>query len=178
MQMKANPVVPSERIEKRIFLLRGHRVMLSADLAELYEVKPKAFIQAVKRNLERFPEDFMFRLTTEESQALRSQIVTLETGRGKYPKYLPYAFTEQGVAMLSSVLRSKRAIQVNIVIMRAFVQLRRMLTTHRKLAQKLLGLERRIETHDEQIQSIFEAIRQLMAPPEPQRRRIGFQPGR
>ncbi len=171
--MKANPVVPSERIEERIFLLRGHRVMLSIDLAGLYKVKPKALIQAVRRNLERFPKDFMFQLTTEEFRALRSQFVTLETGRGRYPKYLPYAFTEQGVAMLSSVLKSRRAVRVNVAIMRAFVKLREMLATHRDLARRLDELERK---YDAQFKGVFDAIRQLMAPPEPARRRIGFHP--
>lgn len=139
--MKANSTVLIERIEKRIFLLRGHRVMLSTDLAGLYEVKPKALIQAVKRNLERFPKDFMFQLAAKEFQALRSQIVTLETGRGKYPKYPPFAFTEQGVAMLSSVLKSRRAVLVNVAIMRAFVKLREMLATHQDLARRMDELD-------------------------------------
>lgn len=165
-----------EQVERRIFLLRGHKVMLSAHLAELYGVEPRVLMQAVKRNLGRFPQDFMFQLTIKEFRALRSQFVTLETGRGKYPKYLPYAFTEQGVAMLSTVLNSERAIQVNIAIMRAFVRLRRMLASHRHLAQKLVELERKLANHDQKIHSIFDAIRQLMAPPEPSRRRIGFHP--
>ena len=117
-------VTPSERIESRIFLLRGQKVMLDSELAELYGVATKVLIQAIKRNIERFPADFMFQLTIEEADLLRSQIVTLKTGRGRHRKYLPYAFTEQGVAMLSSVLHSARAVHVNIEIMRAFVRLR------------------------------------------------------
>ena len=147
--------------------------MLSPDLARLYKVKVKVLIQAVKRNIERFPEDFMFKLTQEEAYLSRSQIVTLK--RGQNIKYLPYAFTEQGVAMLSSVLNSKMAIQVNIVIMRAFVKLRQILSTHKELAHKLNELERKIEKHDGEISSIFDAIRQLMAPPPTKRRVIaGF----
>ncbi len=163
-----------EKVERRIFLIRSQKVMLSSHLAELYGVEPKVLVQAVKRNIERFPEDFMFQLTFEEFKTLRSQFVTLETGRGKYTKYLPYAFTEQGVAMLSSVLRSKRAVQVNIAIMRAFVKLRQMLASHKELAGKLTELERKLEGHDREIRSLFEAIRQLMTPPHPPWRRIGF----
>src|SRR5512136_2664272 len=129
------------QIESKMFMIRGQKVMLSHHLAELYEVEPRALNQAVKRNIERFPEDFMFQLTEEEEALLRSQIVTLKTGRGQHSKYLPYAFTEQGVAMLSSVLNSERAIQVNIEIMRAFVRLRQMLASHADLARKLQALE-------------------------------------
>jgi hypothetical protein len=171
---KSDAVVAAEIIEKRIFLIRGEKVMLDLDLAALYEVEVKVLNQAVKRNLERFPEDFMFQLTAEETARLRSQFVTLKTGRGQHRKYAAYAFTELGVAMLSSVLRSDRAIQVNIAIMRAFVRLRRVLSTHKELAAKLTELERHLSTHDSQIRSIFEAIRQLMVPPEPKRKRIGF----
>lgn len=174
---KSQIVVSKERIERKIFLLRGQKVMLSTDLADLYEVEPRVLVQAVKRNIRRFPKDFMFPLTAKEFRALRSQIVILETGRGKHPKYLPYAFTEQGVAMLSSVLSSERAIQMNVAIMRAFVKLRKMLAAHAKLAQKLAELERRVEGHDQKIHSIFDAIRQLMAPPASPRRRIGFHAG-
>lgn len=168
-----NPVL-AEPIEKRILFLRGHKVMLSTDLAELYQVEPRTLIQAVKRKRKRFPGDFMFQLTAKELRSLRSQIVILEKGRGKYPKYPPYAFTEQGVAMLSSVLNSERAIQVNIVIMRAFVKLKQLLTVHRTFARKLVELEHKLEGHDQEIQSLFEAIRQLMAPPKQSKRRIGF----
>lgn len=170
--------IPQEVIENKIYLIRGHKVMLSTHLANLYGVKVKALIQAVKRNTERFPEDFMFQLTWTEVQSLRSQFVTLEkivtSTKGRHFKYEPYAFTEQGVAMLSSVLNSKKAIQVNIVIMRAFVKLRQILSTHKELVHKLNELERKFEKHDVEIQSIFGAIRQLMAPPEPPKRRIGF----
>lgn len=168
-------LIPNEVIENKIYLIRGQKVMLSTQLAKLYCVEVKVLLQAVKRNMERFPQDFMFQLTWEEAQYSRSQIVTLK--RGENIKYTPYAFTEQGVAMLSSVLNSKRAIQVNIAIMRAFVKLRQIISTHKELAHKLTELERKIEKHDTEIQSIFEAIRQLMAPPpEPPKRRIGFHP--
>lgn len=167
-------------IERRIFLTRGQKVMLSIHLADLYGVETRALVQAVKRNRKRFPEDFMFELTWKETRSLRSQSVTLEESfsqRGRHVKYRPYAFTEQGVAMLSSVLRSERAIQVNIAIMRAFVKLREILSTHKELALKLEQLEMKIARHDEEIQAIFEAIRQLMAaPPAPPKRRIGFGP--
>ena len=145
--------------------------MLDSDLAKLYDVPTKVFNQAVKRNKSRFPFDFMFQLAKEEFDNLRSQIVTLETGRGRHRKYLPYAFTEQGVAMLSSVLRSKRAVNVNIEIMRAFVRLREILATHKDLANKLEMLEKQ---YDAQFKVVFDAIRQLMTPPEPNKRKIGF----
>jgi len=164
-------IIPPHRIEKLIFLIRGQKVMLDGDLAELYQVSTKVLNQAVKRNEDRFPADFMFQLTHEEFTALRSQIVTLESGRGRHRKYLPHAFTEQGVAMLSSVLRSKRAVRVNIEIMRAFVRLREILATHKDLAAKLETLERK---YDAQFKVVFDAIRQLMTPPEPKKRKIGF----
>ena len=166
-------LIPVDRIEKAILLIRGQKVMLDADLAELYGVETKVLVQAVKRNLERFPEDFMFQLSQEEFAILRSQIVTSSDWGGR--RYRPYAFTEQGVAMLSSVLRSRRAIQVNIEIMRAFIRLRQMLASHVELARKLDALEKK---YDAQFKQVFEAIRQLMAPPEPKRRPIGFRKGR
>ena len=166
-------------IEKRILLIRGQKVMLSSDLAELYGVRPKVLIQAVKRNAQRFPEDFIFRLTREETKSvlhhllgLRSQNVTLK--RGQHVKHVPYAFTEQGIAMLSSVLRSDTAIQVNIAIMRTFVRLREIFSTHKDLMQRLQALEQKYETHDKQIHGIFEAIRQIMSPETKPKRRIGF----
>ena len=169
--MRKNPL--SEPIERRILLIRGQKVMLDRDLASLYGVPTKVFNQAVRRNMDRFPEDFMFQLTPQETKKLsRSQFVTLK--RGQNIKYKPCVFTEQGVAMLSSVLRSKRAVQVNIAIMRAFVKLRRMIATHHKLASKLSEMERRLKGHDVEIRSLFEAIRQLVAPPKLPRRRIGF----
>jgi hypothetical protein len=167
-------LVPVERIERAIVVLRGHRVMLDEKLAELYEVEVRALNQAVKRNLERFPEDFMFQLSDAEAQYLRSQFVTLKRGRGQHRKYRPFAFTEQGVSMLSSVLRSPRAVQVNIEIMRAFVRLRRMLQANTVLARQLKDLEKK---YDSQFKAVFDAIRELMAPPEKKRRRIGFKAG-
>ena len=145
--------------------------MVDDDLAELYDIPVKVLNQAVKRNRDRFPEDFMFQLTTEESDSLRSHFVTLKTGRGRHRKYLPFAFTEQGVAMLSSVLRSKRAVHVNIEIMRAIVRLRQMLASNTQLAGKLAALEKK---YDAQFKVIFDAIRQLMTPPETKKRKIGF----
>jgi len=153
-------------------LIRGQKVLLDTDLAELYGVETKALNRAVKRNFGRFPDDFMIQLTAEEAERLRFQIGTLKTGRGRHRKYRPYAFTEQGVAMLSSVLRSERAVRVNIEIMRAFVQLRQMLSSHADLARKLAALEKK---YDAQFKVVFDAIRELTTPPEPTRkRRIGF----
>ena len=163
-----------ERIERLILLIRGHKVMLDADLAELYGISVKRLNEQVRRNLKRFPSDFMIRLNREEFEVLRSQFATLKPGRGEHRKYLPYAFTEQGVAMLSSVLNSERAIEVNIEIMRAFARLRQLISAHRELSRKLTDLEKRIGAHDEQIRVIFDAIRQLMTPPEPSKRKIGF----
>lgn len=177
----SNLGIPAERVERRILSIRGQKVMLDADLAELYEIPTKVLNQAVKRNTERFPHDFMFQLTRKESEtlkdyfdpdALRSQIVTSKAGRGGR-RYLPLAFTEQGVAMLSSVLRSPRAVQVNIAIMRAFVKLREMLASHRDLARRLDEMEGK---YDAQFKVVFDAIRQLMTPPEKPRHRIGFNP--
>ena len=156
---------------QKIYLIRGQRVMLDADLAELYGVKTKILNKAVKRNLDRFPEDFMFQLNNQEVQRLRFQIGTSKTGRGG-TRYLPYAFTEQGVAMLSGVLASPRAIKVNVEIMRAFVRLRKILASHTELARKLEGLEKK---YDSQFKVVFDAIRQLMAPPVPGQKKIGFQ---
>ena len=185
--------VPEERIERAILLIRGEKVMLDDDLAALYGVATRVLIQAVKRNAERFPPDFMFQLTKEEVDLLRSQFVTSKSASrlnqgesgilrsqfviSKIPdprggrRYPPYAFTEQGVAMLSSVLHSPRAIAVNIEIMRTFIRLRRMLASHADLARKLEALEKK---YDAQFKVVFDAIRQLMAPPKPKRRRIGF----
>lgn len=161
--------VPSERIERRIFMLRGQKVMLSTDLAELYEVQPKALVQALKRNIERFPADFMFQLSQQEFENLKSQIVT--SSWGGLRRAAPYAFTEQGVAMLSSVLRSKRAVMVNVEIMRAFVRLRQMLVAHVELARQLAALEKK---YDAQFKVVFDAIRELMTPVPGKKRPIGF----
>ena len=170
-QTKHRGVVPQERITKAIVLLRGQKVMLDADLAGLYGVETKVLVQAVKRNIKRFPKDFMFQLTKEEFAFLRSQAVSSKPGRGGR-RTLPYAFTEQGVAMLSSVLRSDRAVQVNIEIMRAFVRLRQMLASHTALARRLSELEKKYDT---QFKVVFDAIRELMTPSEPKGKRpIGF----
>ncbi len=171
--VKGKTLIPVERIEQSIFLIRGQKVMLDSDLAELYGVTTKRLNERVKRNFSRFPEDFMFQLTESETQLLRSQIATSKKGRGGR-RYPPYAFTEQGVAMLSSVLGSERAVQVNIEIMRAFIRLRRILSSHVELARKLDTLEKK---YDAQFKVVFDAIRQLMAPPAPKRRPIGFRLG-
>ncbi len=166
---KRQAVVPVERIESRILLIRGHKVMLDADLAGLYGVETKALTRAVRRNLDRFPDDFMFQLDAEEFANLRRQFGTSSQWGGR--RYPPYAFTEQGVAMLSSVLRSKRAVLVNIEIMRAFVRLRRMLASHADPQRRLDDLERK---YDAKFKVVFEAIRQLMIPPEKKHQPIGF----
>lgn len=170
-----------EVIGTKIIELRGKKVMLDKDLARLYGVPVKVLNQAVKRNKGRFPEDFMFQLSWGESESLRSQIVTLNnlkseaSKRGRHIKYLPYAFSEHGVAMLSSVLNSERAIQINILIMRAFTKLRDILLTHKELAAKVESLEKKYTEHDRTIRGIFEAIKKLLEPPPPERKRIiGF----
>lgn len=153
--------VPIERIVQKIYLIRGQKIMLDSDLAELYDVETKVLNQAVKRNLERFPEDFMFQLSWEESEeGLRSHFVTLKQGQHK--KYRPYAFTEQGVAMLSSVLKSERAVEVNIAIMRTFVKMRELMATHADLARKIEAMEKK---YDEQFQEVFKIIKQMLIPP-------------
>jgi hypothetical protein len=159
-------------VDRKILVLRGERIMLDADLAELYEVETRALVQAVKRNGERFPPDFMFQLTAAEATILRSQSGISSAGHGGR-RYAPYAFTEHGVAMLSSVLRSERAVQVNIEIVRAFVRLRTMLAGNVELARKLAALERK---YDAQFKVVFDAIRELMEPPAKPRRPIGFRP--
>jgi len=165
-------IIAVELIATKILFIRGHRVMLDRDLAQLYEVETKQLVRQIKRNIERFPEDFMYQLTKEEVINLRCQIGTSSWGG---IRYLPYVFTEQGVAMLSSVLKSRRAIQVNILIMRAFVKIKEILLTHKDLAIKLEALERKYANHDKKIRAIFEAIKQLLQPPPvEQKRRIGF----
>jgi hypothetical protein len=163
-------LVSLESVERFIFNIRGQKVMLDRDLAQLYGVETRVLNQSVRRNIGRFPEDFMFSLTREEIKNL-SQIVI--SSRIRHAPNV-FAFTEQGVAMLSSVLRSPRAIQVNIAVMRAFVKLRGILSRHKELVHKLAELETKMEKHDEEIKVIFEAIRQLMAPPEKPSRKIGF----
>ena len=165
----ADIIISLEKIEQRIVMIRGHKVMLSADLAELYGVEPRVLVQAVKRNIERFPDDFMFHLNEKEFENLKSQIVI--SSWGGLRRAAPYAFTEQGIAMLSGVLRSERAVQVNIAIMRAFVKLREMLATHKDIASKLNEMEKK---YDAQFKIVFDAIRQLMTPPQKPGRRIGF----
>ena len=161
-------IVPIERIAASIRIIRGQKVMLDADLAALYGVETKVFNQAVRRNIERFPEDFMFQLTEEEAESLRSQIVTLNAGRGRHAKYAPLAFTEQGVAMLSSVLKSKQAIQINLGIMRTFVRIRQVLGSNEELARK-------VSQHDRQIAVLVEHVQKLLAPAPIKKKLIGFQ---
>jgi hypothetical protein len=161
-----------EQVERLILLIRGERILLDEDLAAMYGVETKVLVRAVKRNHERFPSDFMFQISDGEFENLRFHFGTSSSWGGR--RYPPYAFTEHGVAMLSSVLRSARAVQVNIAIMRAFVRLRQTLALHKELAVTVAELERKIESHDEGIRTLFNAIRQLMAPPEKQRRSIGF----
>ena len=163
-------VVALEAVVSKIISLRGEKVLLDLDLAELYGVETKQLKRAVRRNIDRFPPDFMFELTKEEYDSLRYQFGTLK--RGEHSKYLPMAFTEQGVAMLSSVLKSKSAIEVNIAIMRAFVELRKMISSHADLERKLDSLEQK---YDKQFKVVFDAISALMAPPEKPRKKIGFE---
>lgn len=174
MTVRANPkrsaLIPIERIERAIYLIRGERVMLDRDLADLYGVETKMLNRAVKRNLRRFPPDFMFQLKADEADALRYQIGTSKKGRGGR-RYLAYVFTEQGVAILSSVLNSDRAVSVNIEIMRPFVKLRQMLAANDELSRRLDNLESK---YDRQFKIVFDAIRQLMTPPVPTHKDIGF----
>src|SRR5260370_11858950 len=167
-----NLPVPVTLIERRIYLIRGKKVMLSNDLAELYQVEVRALVQAVKRNLDRFPEDFMFQLNQNEYRSLKSQIVISRWGGARRAR--PYAFTEQGVAMLSSVLRSKRAVQVNIAIMRAFVRLRDMLESNEQLNRKFAAVLRKLGQHDKYFKLVFDELDRLKAQPPSSRRQIGF----
>jgi len=178
-------LVPSERIANAILLIRGHKVMLDSDLAALYGATTKRLNEQVRRNPERFPGDFTFRLAREEWDALRSQFATLKIGRGQHRKYLPYAFTEHGALMAANVLNSARAIEVSVFVVRAFVRLREVLATHKELAKKLEQLEKKTEAlalkHDQlaanthaQFREVIEALRALMTQPEPKKRPIGF----
>ncbi|HZE13680.1 MAG TPA: ORF6N domain-containing protein [Chthoniobacterales bacterium] len=184
--MSSGVILKSENIAQLVFFIRGEKVMFDVDLAKLYGVTTKALNQAMRRNAARFPDDFAFRLSKSEFNKLRSQIVTssgpapanwsqivTSSQRHRRPDSLPYAFTEQGVAMLSSVLRSPRAVEVNIAIMRTFVQLRRLMETNRELARKIEALEKK---YDEQFAVVFAAIKELIAPPAPARKQIGFHP--
>ena len=170
--------VPVEHISRSILVLRGQRVLLDTELADLYGVTTKRLNEQVRRNRERFPADFMFQLTAEEAEALRSQIATLKSGRGQHRKYLPYAFTEHGAIMAATVLNSPRAVEMGIYVVRAFVKLREILASNKDLARRLDELEARIEkkltTHDEAIAAMLSAIRELMNPPVPKKQPIGF----
>jgi len=166
-------LIPVERIQSSILLIRGQKVMLDSDLAELYEIPVKRLNEQVRRNLDRFPPDFMFQLTSEEAKSLRSQFATSKAGRGGR-RYPPYAFTEHGAIMLASVLNSPRAIEASVFVVRAFVRLREFLASHAELARKLTELERKLAGHDSDIQSIVTAIRQLMTPAKGRARQIGF----
>jgi phage regulator Rha-like protein len=171
--MVTYPKAVSLSIEKRILLLRGNRVLLDSDIASLYSVPTKVLLQSVKRNIQRFPSEFMFQVTEREDQFLRSQIVTSKTKQGGR-RYLPYVFTEHGVVMLATVLRSERAIQMSIQIVKAFVRLRQFLASHKDLAVKLQMLEEKVTSHDSEIQSIIETIRQMLTPSQRSKQRIGF----
>ena len=172
--MPKRPAMLSVPVESRILIVRRQRVILDRDLAELYRVTVKRLNQQVKRNQERFPADFMFQLTSTEDKALRLQIATSKKGRGGR-RYLPYAFTEHGAIMAATVLNSARAVEMSVFVVRAFVRMREMLAKNRQLAAKINELDRRLETHDTTIQDIIEAIKELMIPEGPSKRKIGFQ---
>jgi phage regulator Rha-like protein len=172
--MSKAAVALTKRVDSRILFLRGHKAILDSDLAELYGVTAKRLNEQIKRNAARFPSDFLFQLTRGERDSLRSQIATSNNGRGGR-RYLPYAFTEHGAIMAATVLNSKRAIQMSIFVVRAFVRMREALAANQQIVAKLLELEHRLENHDGTIQELVAAIRELMLPPPPNRRRIGFQ---
>jgi ATP-dependent Clp protease ATP-binding subunit ClpA len=171
-------MVSTQDITRAILVLRGHRVLLDTELAALYGVATKRFNEQVRRNRKRFPPDFMFQLTAEEISSLRSQIAALKLGRGQHRKYLPYVFTEHGAIMAATILNSSRAVEMSVYVVRAFVQLREMLTSNKELARRFAQLETRLEkkllAHDEAIAAILSAIRELMHPPVSKRRPIGF----
>lgn len=171
---KQAALIPVEHIAQSILILHGQRVLLDSELAALYGVTTKRFNEQVKRNLARFPPDFMFQLSTDEASALRSQFATLKTGRGRHRKYLPYAFTEHGAIMAAMILNSSRAVEMSVHVVRAFVQLRDLLASNRQLAEKFAELERKVSSHDQAIVGILKAIRELMHPPVPKKRPIGF----
>jgi phage regulator Rha-like protein len=172
MPKTTKAIIPVEAIVNKIIILRGGRVILDRDLADMYGVETKQLKRAVRRNIDRFPNDFMFQLNNDEHRSLRRQFGTLK--RGGHSKYPPFAFTEQGVAMLSSVLNSQRAVDVNIAIIRAFVHLRKMISTHSELARKLKDLEKRLDDHDDKILIIFEAIKKLIRDDEKPKKKIGY----
>lgn len=165
------PIVTAETIERKIYLIRGQKVMLDSDLAELYRVPTKRLNEQVRRNADRFPSDFIFRLSTDEDESLRSHFATLKQGRGQHRKYLPYAFTEYGALMAASVLNTPRAIEVSLFVVRAFVKLREMIASHKDLARRLDEMEKK---YNGQFSVVFDAIRELMIPPEEDKRKIGF----
>ncbi len=172
--MTTNAMIPSERIEQSILLIRDQKVILDKDLAEFYGVTTKRLNEQVKRNSDRFPADFMFQLTDKEYESLRSQSATIKSGRGRHRKYAPYVFTEHGAIMAASVLNSPKAVEMSVLVVRAFVKLRHILTTHKQLATKLNELEGKVSGHDQSIRAIFESIRQLMDEPVKKKRKIGF----
>ena len=167
-------IITDESVMNKIYLIRGKKVMLDEDLAILYQVETKRLNEQVKRNANRFPPDFMFQLTFDEWESLRSQIVTLVKGRGKYSKYLPFAFTELGVSMLSGVLNSEVAIRVHIQIIRVFAKMRELLLTHKEILLQLEKIEKKLVDHDEGIALIFQYLKKLLSPEQTKRRRIGF----
>ena len=169
---KSLPKLPDVYIVNKILLLKGQRVMLDSDLAELYDVPTKRINEAVRRNVERFPEDFMFQLTKEEYDSLRSQIATLK--RGQHSKYLPNVFTEHGVLMLANVLKSERAIEMSVQIIRVFVQMRELALTHKDILVKVLKIEKKITEHDEELEMLFEAVKGLLNEPKKDREKIGY----
>jgi phage regulator Rha-like protein len=168
------PELSNDEIANAIRVIRGSRVVFASDLAALYGVETKRLNEQVRRNIERFPRDFMFQLTAEELLVLRSQFATLEKGRGRHQKYLPYAFTEHGAIMAATVLNSPRAVEMSIYLVRAFVRMREMATMNKEIAAKFAELERRLDIHDEAIAGILDAIRALMAPPALHKKPIGF----
>jgi len=177
--MTETGLVTTESVERAIIVLRGRRVILDSELATLYGVTVSVFNQAVKRNMERFPDDFAFQLTREEYESLRSQIVILKAGRGAHRKYLPYVFTEHGAVMAASVLNSPKAVEMSVEVVRAFVRLRQILASNRQLAARVDALEQKMNqsnaVHSKNIGSLFDAVRSLMAVPEKPKRQIGFQ---
>lgn len=173
IKKNVTPVLPAESVLNKILAIRNQKVILDRDLALLYNVETRALKQAVRRNIRRFPEDFMFQLNKEEFLSWRSQTVMSKSER-KGLRHLPFAFTEQGVAMLSSILTSERAIEVNILIMRAFVKLREIISTHKKVEEKLKEIESKLKEHDNQIVQIIQVINQLVTPPESPKKKIGF----
>lgn len=180
-QHRAIPAVVPQEVDRSILVIRGQKVLLDSQIAAFYGVETRVLVQAVKRNSERFPDDFTFQLAADEWAALRSQLVILKAGRGQHRKYLPYVFTEQGVAMLSGVLRSPRAVEVNIQIMRAFVRLRQLLAVHKELAERLARLEDQMRTRDHamdhQFRQVFALLDKLFNPPHQPPKRIGFHAG-